>query len=241
MKHKDGSPHCLVTGGSSGIGAAVVQGLRARGCSVSVLDLGEGGLPGVLYRPVDITDEAAVSEAYDSVVAANGPVRHLVTSAGVRGEYVPALELNLSRTRRVFDVNVMGTLIAAREFVRRLEGETGSIVAVSSTTAYGGWRDQADYGTSKAAVNSLVRHLAVEWAPSGVRVNGVAPGHTLTPMVASMVEEGYDLALVERRTPLGRLATPEQMSAEITHLLLDAEHVTGQCLAVDGGWTVVGK
>ena len=241
MNKVDDPPHCVVTGGSSGIGAAVVGDLKERGCAVSVFDLEVGRASGVFYRSLDITDEVAIGEAYDAAIARSGPVRHLVASAGVRGEYVPALDLDIARTRRVLDVNVVGTLIAARELVRRLEGEPGSIVAVSSTTAYGGWAKQADYGTSKAAVSSLVQHLAVEWAPLDVRVNAIAPGHTLTPMVRSMVEEGYDLAQVEQRTPLGRLATPEQMSAEVVHLLLEAGHVTGQCLAVDGGWTVVGK
>lgn len=237
----DVSTHCVVTGGSSGIGAAVARALLSRGARVSVIDLESGDLPGVFYQSVDITDELAVSAAVDAAAAHHGPLHGLVASAGVRGEFVPALDLDVVRTRRVLDVNIMGTLIPAREFVRRLEGRPGAVVALSSTTAYGGWAKQADYGTSKGAVSSLVQHLAVEWAPMGVRVNAVAPGHTLTPMVESMVNGGYDLEPVERRTPLGRLATPEQMAGEIVHLLLDAEHVTGQCLAVDGGWTVVGK
>lgn len=112
---------------------------------------------------------------------------------------------------------------------------------VSSTTAYGGWVNQSDYGPAKAAVRQLTANLAIEWAPLGVRVNAVAPGHTLTPMVRDLVESGYDLAPVNDRTPLGRLATPEEIAASILHLLSDSTYVTGQCLPVDGGWTAVGK
>lgn len=234
-------PHCVVTGGSSGIGAAVVEELLNRGCEVTVLDINGGEHTAANYLKADITDEVAVGDAFDEAIAERGTVQFLVMSAGVRGQFVPALDLDLERARRLFDINIFGTLIPAREMVRRLGGGQGSIVAISSTTAFGGWVKQADYGTSKAAVGSLVAHLAVEWAELDVRVNAVAPGHTLTPMVESMVKEGYDLEPVKQRTPLGRLATPDQMAGEVAHLLLDATHVTGQCLAVDGGWTVVGK
>ena len=81
----------------------------------------------------------------------------------------------------------------------------------------------------------------MEWAGLGVRVNAVAPGHTLTPMVQDMVNNGYDTAPVARRTPLGRLASPSEQADAICFLLTQASYVTGQCLAVDGGWTVVGK
>lgn len=233
--------HAVVTGGSSGIGAAVVDELLTRGMCVSVLDLESGSVPGVRYEQVDLTHEEGVIRALTTVAAQHGPVTHLVTAAGIRGEFVPSLDLDIAHVRRVLEVNVLGTLIPARETVRKLPGRGGSIVMISSTTAYGGWENQADYGTSKAAIRSLVEHLAVEWAPLGVRVNAVAPGHTLTPMVEELVNEGYDLAPVRERTPLRKLARPEQIAQEVAHLLLDSTHVTGQCLAVDGGWTVVGK
>lgn len=242
MSKENSRVHCLVTGGSSGIGAAVVGALVELGHAVSVIDLTAGNVPRVLYLNADVTDEHQVGAAFDKAQEEQGRITGVVTSAGVRGQFVPSLELNLKQARRLFDINVCGTLICAREFTRRLAGEAGAMVAVSSTTAYGGWQRQADYGTSKAAVSSLVRHLAVEWAEMGVNVNGIAPGHTHTPMVESMVKkEGYDLRAAEQRTPLGRLATPSQMAKQILHLLLRPGHVTGQILAVDGGWTVAGK
>src|SRR5690625_4287405 len=185
--------HTVVTGGASGIGRAVVEDMLARGERVTVFDLEPGSDPVPGFVAVDITEEEAVAEAFDQAMARAGVVQRLVASAGTRGEFVPALEMDPGRMRRVLEVNVLGTFIPAREMVRRLEGRGGSIVALSSTTAYRGWAKQADYGTSKAAVASLVEHLAVEWAPLGVRVNAVAPGHTLTPMVEAMVATGYDL------------------------------------------------
>lgn len=246
------SEHALVTGGSSGIGWAVVQRLLDRGLHVTVLDLQppvephRTGASPVRYVEVDVTDEQAVDEAIRAATDEAGPVTRLVTSHGIRGEFVPALDLDLDTVRRVLDVHVVGTLVVARAMVRALLGPDQargpvSIVTISSTTAYGGWANQADYGTAKAAIGQLTQNLAVEWAPLGIRVNSIAPGHTLTPMVQQMIDQGYDVASTRARTPLGRLCAPEEMAASIENLLLDASFVTGVCLPVDGGWTAVGK
>ena len=244
--------HALVTGGSSGIGWAVVQRLLDRSLDVTVLDLNppvephRAGSSAVRYVAVDVTDQQAVDDAVSSAAAELGCPTRLVTSHGIRGEFVPALDLNLETMRRVLDVHVVGTLVVARAMVQAMtpggkEPCSGSIVTISSTTAFGGWVNQADYGTAKAAISQLTRNLAVEWAPLGIRVNSVAPGHTLTPMVQQMIDQGYDVAATEARIPLGRLCTPDEMAASIENLLLDATFVTGVCLPVDGGWTVVGK
>ena len=233
--------HAIVTGGSSGIGAAVVTTLLDRGLDVTVLDLQHGGDPRAAVEIVDLVDETAVAAALDRAAERSGVATVLGACAGIRGQYVPALELELERMRQVFEVNLLGTLVPSRELVKRLDGRPGSVVAVSSTTAYGGWPNQGDYGPSKAAISNLVQVLAIEWAPLDVRVNAVAPSHTMTPMVRDLVAGGYDLEPVLARIPLGRIATPEEMANEIVHLALDAGFVTGQVLPVDGGWTAVGK
>lgn len=237
--------HVIVTGGASGIGAAVVELLAARRTRVTIFDLQEPSRSSeqahAEFFAVDASDEAAVQDAVGAAQERCGVATGIVVCHGIRGEFVPALELDLARTRRVLDVHVLGTLAVSREVVRRLEGRSASIVTVSSTTAFGGWEKQSDYGVAKAAVRKLTENLAIEWAPLGVRVNSVAPGHTLTPMVQEMLDGGYDEAEVFARTPLGRFATPQEMAASIVFLLLDATFVTGQCLAVDGGWTAAGK
>lgn len=232
--------HTIVTGGASGIGAAVVDLLLERGHRVTVLDMQPSDRDGVDSEIADARDETAVRDAVENA-ARRAPVTHLVVCHGIRGAYVPAMEMDLEHMRRLYDIHVVGALAVSREFVRQLDGAAGSIVLISSTTAYRGWVNQVDYGTAKAAERQLMENLAVEWAPLGVRVNAVAPGHTLTPMVEDLARTGYDLGAVEKRTPRGQLATPREMAESIIWLLLDATHVIGQCLPVDGGWTVVGK
>lgn len=240
MKARSMAEHVIVTGGASGIGDAVVGMLRERGYAVTVFDLQPSPRPDVHSAVVDVCDEAAVDAAI-AEASARGAIGGLVACHGARGAYVPALEIELDALRRQFDLHVVGTLAIARSIVRRLDGSPASIVLISSTTAYGGWADQSDYGTAKAAERKLMENLAVEWAPLGVRVNAVAPGHTRTPMVESLVAAGYDLSTAERRTPRGQLAAPEEIAEAVVWMLCDASHVIGQCLPVDGGWTVVGK
>lgn len=234
--------HVVVTGSASGIGRAVVEDLRDRGCSVTGIDLvAAEDADGVLHTRADLTDPSAVRSAFEQGIDRWGPATGLVLSHGIRGQYVPALELDLEQTRRVLEVHFLGALIGARVFAELLpESLTGSIVGISSTTADRGWVQQADYGPAKAAVEQLLRNLAIEWAPR-IRVNSVAPGHTRTAMVQSMIDNGYDMTPVLARSPLGRLAEPAEQAAVINHLLLDASFVTGVCLPIDGGWTAVGK
>jgi NAD(P)-dependent dehydrogenase (short-subunit alcohol dehydrogenase family) len=239
------SEHAVVTGGASGIGAAVVARLLERGVRVTVLDLADPEEDGERLRhaSLDVTDTDAVETAMAEARAAFGPVTRLVTSHGIRGAYVPALDLDAAQLKRVLDVHVVGTLLVASAMARQVRdaGLDGSVVTISSTTAYGGWANQADYGVAKAAVSQLTQNLAIEWAPMGIRVNSVAPGHTLTPMVQQMIDQGYDVSATQARTPLGRLATPDEMAGAIEHLLMDATFTTGVCVPVDGGWTSVGK
>ncbi|MHA6695638.1 SDR family NAD(P)-dependent oxidoreductase [Homoserinimonas sp. A520] len=237
----DSPHHSVVTGGSSGIGRAVVQHLVQLGERVTVFDLRAPDRYDVEFVSVDVTDEALVERSFREATSMNGRVDGLVTCHGIIGQFKPALELDLTLMGSLINVHVIGMLTTARALVRRLEGHPASIVGVSSIAAYGGWANQSDYGVAKAAVRQLIQNLAIEWAPLDVRVNAVAPGQTMTPMLSHMVDDGYEVASAKTRTPLHKLATPEQVAAEIVHLLRGATHVTGHCLPVDGGWTAVGK
>lgn len=235
-------PHTIVTGGAGGIGAATIAALLERGHRVTSFDLVSHSDARVHSEIVDVTDEDVISAAVDRATEKAGLVTGMVACHGVRGDYVPASEMRLDSLRHLYDIHVVGTLAVCRQVVRRLGGAPASIVLISSTTAYGGWANQADYGTAKAAERQLGENLAIEWAPLGVRVNSIAPGHTMTPMVQSLIDaDGYDIAQTEARTPLGRLARPEEMAAAIVWALCDATYMTGQCIPIDGGWTTPGK
>jgi NAD(P)-dependent dehydrogenase (short-subunit alcohol dehydrogenase family) len=188
-----------------------------------------------------MVDEDGVAGAVEATRKRLGGLTGLVASHGTRGVFKPAVEMTADDVRSQFNIHAIGSFVVAREFARTSEGSPGSIVFLSSTTAYGGWANQVDYGLAKAAISQLTKNLAIEWASRKIRVNAVAPGHTLTPMVESMVTDGHVLSEIEKRMPLGRLAQPEEIARTIVHLLDDATFVTGQCVAVDGGWTSVGK
>jgi NAD(P)-dependent dehydrogenase (short-subunit alcohol dehydrogenase family) len=240
--------HAVVTGGGSGIGLAVVRRLADRGVSVSVLDVDGAALerlPGGAVHgfEVDVADAAAVRAAIADAVDAAGPADALVTCAGTKGRRVPALETDEASWRRLMDVHLYGTWAACRAFAELRQSGAGdaAIVTISSIVAANGFTFMLDYGTAKAAVEYITRVLAVEWAPLGIRVNAVAPGYTATPMVGAMQSEGFDLGPVEARTPMGRLAEPDETARVVEFLCYDAGFVTGTVVRVDGGWTAVGR
>jgi NAD(P)-dependent dehydrogenase (short-subunit alcohol dehydrogenase family) len=151
-----------------------------------------------------------------------------------------SLELDDDELTAVVETNLIGAFRIAREAGRAmLDDGGGSIVTIASLASLGGFPGRAAYGISKAGVVSLTQTLGVEWADRGVRVNALVPGFIHTPMSDSLVERGaLDLEALERRTPMGRRAEPEEMVGPAVFLLSDAaSFVTGQCLVADGGWS----
>ncbi len=251
-----GTGHAVVTGGASGIGLAVVRRLLARGAAVTVLDVDAAAVDRLLTGPdaatgvlravvVDVADHDATGRAIADSTAVSGRPDRLVTCAGIRGSLVPALDTDLAEWRRLMDVHLFGTWAACRAFAGQFldrSGTEGAVVTVSSMVSFGGaFATQLGYGTAKAAIAYLTKVLAIEWAALGIRVNSVAPGFTATPMVEDMIADGYDLGPAEARTPMGRLARPEETARAIEFLLYDAGFVTGTVLPVDGGWTAAGR
>ena len=212
--------HAVVTGGNSGIGAAVVARLRERGLEVAVADLPD----------VDVRDEAQVREAVRGADV-------LVNAAGI-GSTTNAPDTPVEVWDDVFAVNARGTFLCCKHAIPgMIERGGGSIVNVSSVAALIGLKNRAAYSASKGAILALTRALAVDHVADNIRVNAVAPGTVDTPWVRRLVEDvGESFDALAARQLMGRLGTPDEVADAIVYLAF-AEFVTGTVLTVDGGLT----
>jgi NAD(P)-dependent dehydrogenase (short-subunit alcohol dehydrogenase family) len=242
----------LVTGGSRGIGRAVALRAGALGWSVAVgyreertaaeavvtavEEIGGGGVA----LEGDVAAEADVVATFGGARAALGPLDGVVVNAGIVGPPSPLADMPVERVRRTIDVNVLGTLLCAREAARCLAvsrgGRGGSIVLVSSAAArLGSPNEYVDYAASKGAVDTLCIGLSRELAADGVRVNAVRPGVIDTEIHASGGQPDRARRLAPQ-IPLGRPGTAEEVAEAIVWLLGDAaSYTTGALLDVAGG------
>lgn len=243
----------LVTGAGSGIGRAVALACAARGARVGVLDLdaraatevvGEAiahGAAAALALPCDVADEGAVAAAFASCEQTLGTPDGLHANAGIEINH-PAHEMPAGDWDRVLRVNLTGLFLTCREAIRAMlaAGRPGSIVCTSSPSAFTGFSGggNAAYGSSKGGVSALVRSLAIDYAPHGIRVNAVVPGATDTPMLLDGPATDRQALLrdAKEQIPLGRLGRPEEIAAAVTWLLSgESSYVTGSHLVCDGG------
>lgn len=226
----------LVTGGASGIGAAVARRLRDAGARVAVLDVADSPQGDVeLTVRCDIADADAVEGAVAEVHDALGGIDAAVLNAGVGG-FSGLLDMDLAEWDRVIGVNLRGTFLCLRAVGRAMvrAGNGGSIVAVTSISGFLADRMMGHYSVSKAGVAELVRVAARELGPFGIRVNAVAPGTTDTPMFQSTSRlRGYRERVAERAA-LGGVGSPDAV-ADAVLAVLGLDWVTGQVLAADGG------
>jgi NAD(P)-dependent dehydrogenase (short-subunit alcohol dehydrogenase family) len=242
----------VVTGGASGIGAAVVVRLLEAGTSVAVLDVSDKAeqmhrencaahLERAHFRKVDITDETAVAQVIADIESDVGAITGLVNSAGI-GREIPALETSVDLFRQVVDINLAGSFIVSQQVARRMrERGQGAIVNIASVSGMFGNSGRVAYGASKGGLITLTKVMAVELAQSGVRVNAVAPGPVETPMTIAMHSAATREAWANG-IPQRRYGTTDEIAAAVVFLLKESEasYITGQTIAVDGGFSIAG-
>ncbi|MEJ3748963.1 SDR family oxidoreductase [Actinomycetes bacterium KLBMP 9797] len=240
----------FVTGAASGIGRGIAVGLAESGAAVACFDLPGPGLEQVCEEiraaggtsvPIagDVTDAAALTAAIEQTQNALGPLTLAVNSAGIANA-APAEDMSLEQWQRVIDINITGVFLSCQAEGRAmLDNGRGAIVNIASMsgTIVNRGLLQAHYNSSKAAVIHLTRSLAMEWCRRGVRVNSISPGYTATPM-NTRSEVADQVRQFEADTPMGRMATVDEMVGPAIFLLSDAAgFCTGIDLLVDGGFT----
>ena len=223
------SPVAVVTGASSGIGAAVVTALSDDGYHVVGLDVNDTS-----SYVVDVSDAGAVAEVMRRVADEHGPVDAVVSAAG-HYESVPIADITREQLHRMLRVHLGGLRNVARAVLpSMIERRAGAIVAVTSELAVGGGDADAHYGAAKGAVIGLVRSLAAEVAGHGVRVNAVAPGPTDTPLLAA--DSPWRAPDYLATLPAGRLARPVEIAEVVRYLAgADGAFCTGEVLSPNSG------
>jgi NAD(P)-dependent dehydrogenase (short-subunit alcohol dehydrogenase family) len=234
----------IVTGGLSGIGAAIAKRMAGDGATVIAADrsaeiftLGSGTL---LPLHVDVQDPSSVDLMMRTVIARYGRLDCMVNSAGI-GSDIPFLQTSLESFDRILSVNLRGTFIMGQSAARAMkESGGGSIVNIASVSGITGNAGRSAYGASKWGVVGLSRVMAIDLANFNIRVNVIAPGAVETPLVDQMLPE-LEARQWTEHTPLHRYARPEEVAGSAVFLCSgDASFITGHVLVVDGGFSATG-
>jgi len=242
----------VVIGGGTGIGRAIALGLAQAGADVAptsrrrdVVETAAGEIEALGRRTLrvtsDIGDESSLTAVLRSAIDVFGKVDILVNSAGIT-KRTPTVEVSDREWNDILATNLTGTLRACRVFGRHMiERRYGRIINIASLSSFVALFEVAAYSASKAAVASLTKSLAIEWAPTGVLVNAIAPGVFRTPLNEGLLDGTVRGREFLTRTPMGRFGTVEELAGAAVFLASDAaSFVTGHILAVDGGFLASG-
>jgi 2-hydroxycyclohexanecarboxyl-CoA dehydrogenase len=225
------APIAAVTGAASGIGAAIAAELSNRGWRVAGLDLRRSDWDA--NYEVDVADAGSVARAVADIERELGPLAVVVSAAG-HYAMTPAAEIEPADWQRMLRVHLGGAMHLARAAAPGMVHRgSGSIVAITSELAIGGGSGDAHYAAAKGAVIGLVRSLAAELAPHGVRVNAVAPGATDTPMLAP--DSPWRDPAYLTTLPLGRLVAPEEVAMVVAFLVEEGTFATGEIVSPNAG------
>jgi 2-keto-3-deoxy-L-fuconate dehydrogenase len=234
----------VVTGGASGIGAAVAEELDSRGATVAIVDRAIDGEPPFHAEVADITSDAEVRAAMGRIGARFGAIDILVNNAGI-GAAGDIAANDDDEWRRVFDVNVLGIARVTRAALPWLErSDAAAVVNTASVAATNGLPNRALYSATKGAVLSLTYAMAADHLAAGIRVNAVAPGTADTPWVQRLLAAADDPEAtaenLRRRQPMGRLVSAGEVAFAVANLASPrAASTTGTVATVDGGLTTL--
>lgn len=230
-----------VTGGASGIGAAIATQLQAAGARVAVLDLDPSGAPaGTLGVVCDVSDDASVVAAIDRVVTELGQLDVVVNNAGIGAQGDVAANSD-EEWHRVYDINVVGMVRVSRAALPHLrQSKHAAIVNTASIASTAGLPQRALYSATKGAVSALTRAMAADHIREGIRVNAVNPGTANTPWIGRLMDKADDpqaeRAALNARQPHGRLVEADEVAGAVLYLASPRSgSTTGSSISVDGG------
>ena len=235
----------LISGGTSGIGAAAAKLFQSEGATVIVtgssqksVDAAKGELPGVEALVSNAADVAATKALVDQVKAEHGRIDVLFVNAGI-AKFAPIEAIDEAFFDSQFDVNVKGAFFLIKHAIPAIPDGGAIILTASVAGAGGGLGGSTVYGATKAALRSLGRTLAKELTPRGIRVNTISPGPIVTPILdkngLTAAQKDAFIEGAKTRIPLGRTGTAEEVAAAALYLAADATYTTGAELFVDGG------
>ncbi|NEQ54375.1 MAG: SDR family oxidoreductase [Leptolyngbya sp. SIO3F4] len=227
----------VVTGGASGIGEAIATQFLEAGATVYSIDLVESSPAGVKALVGDVSKEADILRLLGEVAAIDGHIDILVNNAGIQPLGIPFSKLTEETLRRTFEVNVHGVTFGVKHGPTFMPKTGGRIINTTSFVGMIGIPLGSAYAVSKAAVAQITKCAAIELAVKRITVNAIAPGTVLTPFVTN-IPDNPEVPFVAKRTPLGRLAQPQEIATAFHFLASDeAAYITGAILPVDGGIT----